>query len=105
MLLSRLTDTVLCFSVLLLRIGNDSVLISWNDVVEYTVSFQQMKCSADTLLKKFSSWLSLFVGDCDTTAFGLVGTTAFGLIQQKRSFDKSADALLGVYQQMYFEDS
>ncbi|KZV55084.1 hypothetical protein F511_30546 [Dorcoceras hygrometricum] len=49
--------------------------------------------------------LSLFVEDCDTTAFDLVGTTAFGLIQQKRSFVKPADALLGVYQQMYFYDS
>ncbi|KZV31884.1 transcription factor [Dorcoceras hygrometricum] len=56
-------------------------------------------------LEEFSSWLSLFVGDCDTTAFGLVGTTAFLLIQQKRSFDKPADALLGVNQQMYFKDS
>ncbi|KZV25430.1 hypothetical protein F511_19810 [Dorcoceras hygrometricum] len=57
------------------------------------------------LVEEFSSWLSLFVGDCDTTAFGLVGTTAFCLIQQKRSFDNPADALLGVYQQMYFKDS
>ncbi|KZV58604.1 hypothetical protein F511_12444 [Dorcoceras hygrometricum] len=30
--------------------------------------------------------LSLFVEDCDTTAFDLVGTTAFGLIQQKHFF-------------------
>ncbi|KZV37981.1 hypothetical protein F511_09801 [Dorcoceras hygrometricum] len=38
--------------------------------------------------------LSLFVEDCDTTAFDLVGTTAFGLIQQKRFFVNPADALL-----------
>ncbi|KZV19834.1 hypothetical protein F511_34842 [Dorcoceras hygrometricum] len=30
--------------------------------------------------------LSRFVEDCDTTAFDLVGTTAFCLIQQKRFF-------------------
>ncbi|KZV24155.1 pentatricopeptide repeat-containing protein mitochondrial-like [Dorcoceras hygrometricum] len=47
----------------------NSVLISWNDVVGCTVSFQQMKISADSLLKKFSSWFSLFVEDGDTTAF------------------------------------
>ncbi|KZV47023.1 midasin [Dorcoceras hygrometricum] len=35
----------------------------------------------------------------------LVGTTAFCLIQEKRSFDNSADALLGVNQQMYLKDS
>ncbi|KZV40347.1 hypothetical protein F511_14917 [Dorcoceras hygrometricum] len=46
--------------------------------------------------------LSLFVEDCDTTAFDLVGTTAFGLIQQKRFFVNPADALLVVIQQMYF---
>ncbi|KZV37982.1 hypothetical protein F511_09802 [Dorcoceras hygrometricum] len=38
--------------------------------------------------------LSLFVEDCDTTAFDLVGTTAFGLIQQKLFFVNPADALL-----------
>ncbi|KZV33406.1 hypothetical protein F511_02166 [Dorcoceras hygrometricum] len=75
---------------------------SENDVVECTVSYQQMKISADTLLKKFSSWLSPFVGDCDTTAFGSVGTTAFCLIQQKRSFDNPADALHVVNQQMRY---
>ncbi|KZV19213.1 hypothetical protein F511_09954 [Dorcoceras hygrometricum] len=56
-------------------------------------------------VEEVQQFLSLFVRDCDTTAFGLVGTTAFCLIQQKRSFDNSADALLGVIQQMYFEDS
>ncbi|KZV18451.1 hypothetical protein F511_28665 [Dorcoceras hygrometricum] len=39
------------FYRVLLRSVNDSVLISWNDVVEGTVSFQQMKISADSLLK------------------------------------------------------
>ncbi|KZV40782.1 hypothetical protein F511_20985 [Dorcoceras hygrometricum] len=39
------------FYRVLLRSVNDSVLISWNDVVECTVSFQQMKISADSLLK------------------------------------------------------
>ncbi|KZV40375.1 hypothetical protein F511_01697 [Dorcoceras hygrometricum] len=39
------------FYRVLLRMLNDSVLISWNDVVGCTVSFQQMKISADSLLK------------------------------------------------------
>ncbi|KZV52491.1 dystroglycan-like [Dorcoceras hygrometricum] len=83
---------------------NDGVLISWNDVVECTVSFQQKKCSADTLLKRFSSWLSLFVEDCDTTAFDLVGTTAYWLRVFSRSITP-ADALHVVIQQMLYEDS
>ncbi|KZV39427.1 hypothetical protein F511_24131 [Dorcoceras hygrometricum] len=92
------------FYRVLLRSVNDSVLISWNDVVGCTVSFQQMKISADSLLKKFSSWFSLSVEDGDTTAFDLVGTTAYWLRVFSRCFIP-ADALLGVYQQMYFEDS
>ncbi|KZV20514.1 hypothetical protein F511_31276 [Dorcoceras hygrometricum] len=63
--------------VVVTRSVNDSVLISWNDVVECTVSVQQMKISADTLLKRFSSWFSLCVKESYTTAFELVGTTAF----------------------------
>ncbi|KZV38309.1 hypothetical protein F511_22666 [Dorcoceras hygrometricum] len=39
------------FFRVLLRSLNDGVLISWNDVVESTVSVQQKKISADSLLK------------------------------------------------------
>ncbi|KZV52951.1 hypothetical protein F511_33593 [Dorcoceras hygrometricum] len=47
--------------------------------------------SADEVFSRYfvevvQQLLSLFVEDCDTTSFGLVGTTAFCLIQQKRSF-------------------
>ncbi|KZV21184.1 hypothetical protein F511_25954 [Dorcoceras hygrometricum] len=105
MLLSRSADTDLCFSVFLLRIGERQRFdkLERRRGVHCFVSADEV--FSRYLVEEFSSWLSLFVEDCDTTAFGLVGTTAFGLIQQKRSFDKPADALLGVYQQMYFKDS
>ncbi|KZV15591.1 hypothetical protein F511_43128 [Dorcoceras hygrometricum] len=48
--------------------------------------------------------LSLFVEESYTTAFDLVGTTAYCLRVFSRSFI-SADALHVVVQQMYFEDS
>ncbi|KZV14579.1 hypothetical protein F511_42447 [Dorcoceras hygrometricum] len=92
------------FYRVLLRSVNDSVLISWNDVVECTVSVQQKKISADSLLKKFSRWFSLLVEENYTTAFVLVGTTAYWLRVFSRGII-SADALHVVVQQMYFEDS
>ncbi|KZV24072.1 hypothetical protein F511_26938 [Dorcoceras hygrometricum] len=55
-----------------------------------------------SFLQEIISWLSLFVESCDTTAFGLVGTTAFGLIQQKRSFDISAGSYSDFNQQMLY---
>ncbi|KZV38740.1 hypothetical protein F511_26802 [Dorcoceras hygrometricum] len=76
-----------------------------NDVVEVHSVASADEAISRYFVEEISSWLSLFVEDCDTTAFGLVGTTAFCLIQQKRSFDKPAEALLGVNQQMYFKDS
>ncbi|KZV28603.1 hypothetical protein F511_34145 [Dorcoceras hygrometricum] len=100
MLLSRSADTDLCFSVFLLWIAKRQRF----DKLERR---RGVHCfvSADEVFSRYfveevQQLLSLFVEDCDTTAFGLVGTTAFCLIQQKRSFDKPADALLGVYQQM-----
>ncbi|KZV48408.1 putative protein phosphatase 2C 57 [Dorcoceras hygrometricum] len=48
--------------------------------------------------------LSLFVEECDTTAFDLVGTTAYWLRVFSRSII-SADALHVVVQQMLYEDS
>ncbi|KZV17684.1 cation/H(+) antiporter 4 [Dorcoceras hygrometricum] len=71
----------------------------------YLSAVDQGTVISRSFLEENQQLLSLFVEDCNTTAFGLVGTTAFGLIQQKRSFDKPADALLGVNQQMYFKDS
>ncbi|KZV57735.1 hypothetical protein F511_21786 [Dorcoceras hygrometricum] len=46
--------------------------------------------------------LSLFVDDCDTTAFVLVEATAFCLFQQKCSFDISADSYGDFNQQMLY---
>ncbi|KZV23732.1 hypothetical protein F511_26499 [Dorcoceras hygrometricum] len=79
MLLSRPASSVLCFSVFCYRLLNDSVLISWNDVVG-------VHCfvSAD---EDFSRY-------CVEEVQLL-----------KRSLDNPADALLGVNQQMYFKDS
>ncbi|KZT76302.1 hypothetical protein F511_46674 [Dorcoceras hygrometricum] len=48
--------------------------------------------------------LSLFVEESYTTAFDLVGTTAYWLRDFSRSID-SADALHVVVQQMLYEDS
>ncbi|KZV30637.1 hypothetical protein F511_11154 [Dorcoceras hygrometricum] len=48
--------------------------------------------------------LSRFVEDCDSTVFGLVGTTAYWLRVFSRSII-SADALHVVVQQMLYEDS
>ncbi|KZV28166.1 hypothetical protein F511_13189 [Dorcoceras hygrometricum] len=46
--------------------------------------------------------LSLFVEDSYTTSFDLVGTTAFGSIQQKRSLEISADGYSVSNQQMLY---
>ncbi|KZV23414.1 hypothetical protein F511_43488 [Dorcoceras hygrometricum] len=87
MLLSRSADTDLCFSVFLLRIGKRQHF----DKLERR---RGVHCfvSADEVFSRYlveenQQLFSLFVEDYDTTSFGLVGTTAFCLIQQKRSFD------------------
>ncbi|KZV16895.1 hypothetical protein F511_33674 [Dorcoceras hygrometricum] len=84
------------FYRVLLRSVNDSVLISWYDVVEVHSIVSADEDISRYFLRRVQQLLSLFVEDCDTTSFDLVGTTAFGSIQQKRSLETSADVL---YQQ------
>ncbi|KZV26847.1 hypothetical protein F511_43048 [Dorcoceras hygrometricum] len=55
----------------------DSVLISWNDVVGVHCFVSADEYFSRYFVEEFSSWLSLLVEDCDTTAFDLVGTTAY----------------------------
>ncbi|KZV50589.1 hypothetical protein F511_17176 [Dorcoceras hygrometricum] len=68
----------------------------------------QMKISADSLLKKFSSWFSLFVEESYTTSFKLVGTTAFWIDSAEaffRDFSRcivSADGYSDSIQQMLY---